>query len=486
MFHFNKIDAQPAPAKVNEALLTLKPNQLLIAKILDIFPDQSARVLYNGHIFQARLEAPLTKGNRYLFEVNVNKETFVLKKIDTDHAKSTNEQILDKWNLPKSELLNRAVELSHSEKIPLTKDSIKLVAEVLQQTSSIPLKHTIEAIKQILQLNLDAHPSTVRAVIASLQKQSGFSEFEDLYRSLLPIQEKHPSIAKAVAVLRDIFGYEEHARQTDGNDQKFKAATAKEASDQGLLPAKQNSLDSKGMQQELKRAITVDSHLDSEVTVKQAASPSDMDRTKTSTDFLATVQKWLKGSGLNHEKNILHDPILLNKSDSVKSMLLHLQKNAEMMNLPDTIQQKVETALTKMTSLQLQNINLAEGMQQFTMQIPLGQEQLPKEITIRWEGKKKKGEPLDADHCRMLFWLEMKNLKEIAVDVQIQNRIVSLKVYSEHPLIQKLGTSFIATLKKQLQEMNYKLSSVQFAQKQTGDIKMPESTTSYKGMDLRI
>ena len=50
---------------------------------------------------------------------------------------------------------------------------------------------------------------------------------------------------------------------------------------------------------------------------------------------------------------------------------------------------------------------------------------------------KQDGKGIDPDHCRMLFWLEMKHLKDVAVDVHIQNRIVSLMDAQTQPLKRK-------------------------------------------------
>jgi hypothetical protein len=488
MLHFNSINTQTVPAKAIEALLTLKPNQLLLAKILEIFPDQSAKVSYNGHTFHAKLEAPLTKGNRYLFEVKGSKDSVLLKKIDLDTVKPTNEQILQRWNLPKTSLFLKAVDFTVSEETPLTRDNLKVVAEVLKETSSLPVKDTKEVIKRILQENLTAQPATVKAVIATVQKSSGFQEVDELFRSLVPLQNKHPGIAKAVAVLQEVFGYQKPALpQETTNVSQPKTANPQETVPHAVLTPKLASNEQKSVQPEFNSNLTVQNAKEDTISQKPAAITADRQRTDSpSEDFMMAVEKWIKKSGVTYERNILSDPVQLKHADSVKSILLGLLKDAESSALPETVLQKAESALNKVTSMQLQNVPVNDGMQQFTLQIPFGQGTLPNEITVRWEGKKKKGEPLDADHCRMLFWLEMKNLNEIAVDVQIQNRIVSLKVYNDYPDIQKLGNAFVGLLKKKMQDMNYTLSSVSFVEKQTKESMKPEPVTSYKGMDLRI
>jgi hypothetical protein len=481
----NIINPQPLTHNKTVEGINLKLNQLLTAKILEIFPDQTAKILYNGAAFHAKLEAPLTKGNHYLFEVAEKNGTVILKKIDSDPVKSTTEQILQKLILPQTENNKKAVEFISSEKMPVTKENVKLVADILQLTTKIPFKEKKEVIQRMIELQLPAKPVSVNAVAASIMKKSDQFEMRQLFESLTPYVHKDKSIAKTVDLLQSLFGF----KNNNLNVKETLQETARRADSVNVTREPYNQVVKPGIEikgfntdtnEELKPSQTNQIY-----GPRIEASQSDLKR-QASSDFLQAAQKWLHKSGLLHEKNLLIDPVQSKQTETLKSQLILLKQNAELLELPENISLKAEHALNKITSQQLQNIPSNDLMQQFILQIPFGQNENPREITIRWEGKKQNGQKLDPAHCRMVFWLEMRNLKDIAVDVQIQNRILSLKVFSEHPFIEKLSSVFIPSLRKNLNEMNYTLSSVTFSQKLKNEVKGTETTGGYRGMDLRI
>lgn len=77
-------------------------------------------------------------------------------------------------------------------------------------------------------------------------------------------------------------------------------------------------------------------------------------------------------------------------------------------------------------------------------------------------GKKNKDGKLDPDYCRILFYLDLKNLKEVVVDMQVQNRIVTLLIMSDNPELKTIASPLLSNLKEGLQQIRYQLSSVQF------------------------
>lgn len=485
----NIISPQPTAPQTVEGLISLKLNQLLTAKILEIFPDQTAKILYNGHTIHAKLEAPLTKGNRYLFEVAEKNGTVILKKIDVDAVKSTNEQILHKLNLPPTENQKRAVDFAVSEKIPITKENIKQIAEILQLTSALPLKEKKEVIHRMLQLQLPAQPATVNAVAASIVRSTGQLEMKQLYESLIPIMHKDKSLSKMIRLLEGVFGFQnktaksDHAAPLPNHSKSDAAKGISELSAQNPKPALHET---KALHSEINNSMLKETNTSPVQGSKFGAASHEIKRHPASGEFLQAVEKWFKKSGLFHERNIFSDPVQLKEAETLKSQLLLLQQNSKMLELPENVLQKVDQALNKLTSQQIQNISSNDAMQQYILQIPFGQQENPKEIIIRWEGKKPKGQTLDPDHCRLLFWLEMNSLNDVAVDVQIQNRILSLKIFSDHPFIEQVSGTFVPSLKKSLNEMNYTLSSITFTQKPKSEMKSIEPVSAYKGMDLRI
>ncbi|MFE1244525.1 DUF6240 domain-containing protein [Fictibacillus sp. NPDC058756] len=485
MLSINNI-INPQSLEQNSATgISLKLNQLLTAKILEIFPDQTAKILYNGAALHAKLEAPLTKGNHYLFEVGDKNGTVILKKIDVDPLKSTTEQILQKLNLPQTENNKKAAEFVVSEKMPVTKENIKQVAVILQLTANIPFKDRKEVIHRMQELQLPAKPVSVNAVIASIQKNTDQAEMRQLFESLIPYVHKDKSIAKTVDLLQSLYAFKtNHSKPKESSQVSASSANTIHVSKEPSVLPGNSGIEIKGFISETKDEAKT-SQINQPAGQRAEASVNDIKR-QASNDLLQAVQKWFLKSGLLHERNLLKDPLQVTQTETLKSLIMTLKQNLESLGLPESISLKAEQALNKLSSQQIQNIPANEHLHQFVLQIPLGQNENPREISIRWEGKKQNGQSLDPDHCRMVFWLEMKNLKDIAVDVQIQNRILSLKVFSGHPQIENLSKAFLPSLKKSLSEMNYMLSSITFAQKPKNEIKSPESNTGYKGMDMRI
>lgn len=476
----------PQPLAQNSATgINLKLNQLLTAKILEIFPDQTAKILYNGAALHAKLEAPLSKGNHYLFEVGEKNGTIILQKIDVDPLKSTTEQILQKLNLPQTENNKKAAEFVVSEKMAVTKENVKQVADILQLAANIPFKEKKEVIHRMQELQLPAKPASVNAVIASIQNKPDQAEMKQLFESLTPYIHKDKIIARTVDLLQSLYRFKaNHSVPKDSSQVSASSTNTIHRSNESSVQHDNPSIEIKTFNRELKDEAKTS--LTSQPAGQRAEPSVNNIKRQVSNDFLHAVQKWFQKSGLLHERNLLKDPLQVTQTETLKSHIITLKQNLESFGLPENISLKTEQALNKLTSQQIQNIQANEHLHQFVLQIPLGQNENPREISIRWEGKKQNGQSLDPDHCRMVFWLEMKNLKDIAVDVQIQNRILSLKVFSGHPQIEYLSKALLPSLKKSLSEMNYTLSSITFAQKPKNEIKTPESNTGYKGMDLRI
>lgn len=479
----NIISQQFQAIRPTEGTLSLKLNQLITAKILEIFPDQTATILYNGATLHAKLEVPLTKGNSYLFEVAEKNGNIVLKKVDSDPVKSPSEQILHKWNLTATDINKKAVDFSVSEKIPLTKENLKVVAEILKVTAELPLQDKKAIIHRMLELQLPPKTESVQAVSTSIKMSSAFDEMKSLYEALTPYSHKDRIISKTIDLLKSIYGFENKETQSKpsilpNNQQKTELKTISESLTQNKITSPEPMNLQKSGMNEIRDTIPAIS--------KNEATPITSEiRRNPSQDFIQAVQKWLQKSGMLHEKNILMNPVQAKLEESLKSQLLYLQRNADRLDLPESVLQRTEQAIVKITSHQLQNVQSNDNMQHFILQIPFGQSDNPREMTISWEGKKQDGKAIDPGHCRMLFWLEMQNLNEVAVDVQIQNRILSVKIYNEHPLLEKLSAPFMSSLKEQMRDMNYTLSSVTFVQQQK-KMKSAEKPNSYKGLDLRV
>ncbi|RFU71269.1 hypothetical protein D0469_01810 [Peribacillus saganii] len=206
------------------------------------------------------------------------------------------------------------------------------------------------------------------------------------------------------------------------------------------------------------------------------------------------IQKLSKMLGLDMESYLAasfgkEDSAASEELLSLKPLLLKLLNE----NQPYTVKEAAEQALHRLTAQQLLSSD-AGPLQNLVMQIPLAMENHRSDLTIQWSGRKKSDGSIDPSYCRILFYLDLANIKETVIDLQIQNKVIKVTVYNESAeQLKPLLDAFLPVLKHNLEEMGYMLSSVGF--EPSADRNNPVSrqlsplsvhTDSYSGVDLRI
>lgn len=163
--------------------------------------------------------------------------------------------------------------------------------------------------------------------------------------------------------------------------------------------------------------------------------------------------------GIDHEAAILTQKQLDATQQNVKQELLKLMADS----LPLPIK---ETAGQLLGRLNAQHILSAEAgpLLQLVMQVPLQLAEFKGDITIKWQGKKQANNKIDADFCRVLFYVDMQQLKNTVIDMQIQNRIINVSIITrvEPSVLKPLSESVMEKLKHSLEQHGYALSGVQF------------------------
>lgn len=99
---------------------------------------------------------------------------------------------------------------------------------------------------------------------------------------------------------------------------------------------------------------------------------------------------------------------------------------------------------------------------QLVMQLPLAFLGKKIEATLQWSGRMKEDKKIDADFARILFYLDLHSLQETVVDMQVQNRIVTVTVFNEDPYLKVIGAPLQEKLKVGLDSIGYTLSGVFF------------------------
>jgi hypothetical protein len=132
--------------------------------------------------------------------------------------------------------------------------------------------------------------------------------------------------------------------------------------------------------------------------------------------------------------------------------------------------------------------------QQIISQIPLFLNNHLSDLTIQWNGKKQSDGTIDPAFCRILFYLQLPNLKDTMIDVQIQNRVMNIMIRNNSETLGDIVDSYSNALKEIINKMNYRVTSIhvkpfeKITPTKGTSIKQSNlpQTSSYTGVDLKI
>lgn len=123
------------------------------------------------------------------------------------------------------------------------------------------------------------------------------------------------------------------------------------------------------------------------------------------------------------------------------------------------LKEAAEMLMTRMNGMQL--VSGENGHQhQLVMQVPLEFFGKKMDATLQWNGRMKEDGKIDANYARILFYLQMESMKETVIDMQVQNRVVTVTVFNEQTNIIPLADPLKDALKIGLAKKNYQLSGV--------------------------
>ena len=205
------------------------------------------------------------------------------------------------------------------------------------------------------------------------------------------------------------------------------------------------------------------------------------------------LQDILKSLGLSHEK-MLATPLKVSANEqlietNLKSLLLAIRNEST-----GEIQEVASKLVARLTGFQLSSLE-SNNFLQLNYQLPIPFWNQTKDLTISWTGKKDKQGKIDADHCRILFYLDFETIGMTTVDMQVQNRMIHVKVVNEIDQLKSISQPFIQNLKENLEKLNYQLSHITFSKplKEALAIKSSHSTlvsmissNEHVGVDIRI
>lgn len=171
------------------------------------------------------------------------------------------------------------------------------------------------------------------------------------------------------------------------------------------------------------------------------------------------LQQVVRHLGFNFE----HQLAQLNHSkatvmDALKPQLLALLQDT---SISKAVRDGAESMLLRMNAPVLSATEQG-AQQQFMMQVPLELFGKKLDTTLHWEGQMTDDGEINPDFARVLFYLNLEALNETVVDMQVQNKIVTITIFNDTPNVQKLGVAFEQKLKEGLQAQEYRLSGIFF------------------------
>ncbi|MFB1081128.1 hypothetical protein [Jeotgalibacillus sp. JSM ZJ347] len=179
---------------------------------------------------------------------------------------------------------------------------------------------------------------------------------------------------------------------------------------------------------------------------------------QSSTAIQLMLKDLIQKMGSDYEARIQNTGNPAETAQTLKAQLVSL---LEMPGLTAQVRESAEQVLNRLNGMQLLSSDNGP-QQQLIMQFPfeLGDHQT--DVMMKMNGKKKSDGSLDPEHVRVLFYITLSELKESIIDMNVQNRVVSLDIYNEHHQLDLLAKPIIPVLQSALEKAGYAFSAVKF------------------------
>lgn len=197
--------------------------------------------------------------------------------------------------------------------------------------------------------------------------------------------------------------------------------------------------------------------------------------------FLLQAKQFMQFSGVDYEHRIVNEQ---EQQQSLKQLVL------QSLQTGSGPQSELETLLHTINGLQLASVQEDNTFMQASIQIP-GMFGMEKNIELEFHSKKGEDGQIDADYCRIAFFLELTKIGATTIDMSIQNRIINITVINDNEEIVTLLNRIKPLLQEGLTKNNYQLSSVKyqpFSEVERTQVKATQTKpkNSYQGVDYRI
>ncbi len=507
----NKIFHQTLGEISQSNSFTLKENQVVQGKVIKLFPDHKALIQIGQSKLIGQMETSLTASESYWFKVGSSMKNGIqlkmLKKIDENGIRhqGMSRDLLQLFNEKPTKVNLLFAKQLLLDNIPITKQLFQMGVEILHQTNSKEIQETISAMSFALKQQYPLSREIVQSIIQLNTNPSLLSQLDSLVEAIQHEKIDTPIVKQLEEKIVNI--------KQIADDQKLERLTTIIQSSNQLNVTKEElhliqgviqKADSKEMLgrlvNEMKPLLTqfqnvtsAESHSDKLLTdkeknllIKLVNDQSVFTSKKEVLNHLFTAQDQLgtKSSYQDLLQNVGEGKQQLN----LRGLLLAASKELD----SSPFKEKVDQLIQRFNGLTLFHQDHGPT-QQFITQIPLYFPQNSYDLTLQWSGKKQKDGKIDPNFCRVLFFLELPTLSDMMIDVQIQNRVMTISILNNHKLMKEISSLTSEELKKVLGKMNYQLSSLSVKPFDVSQNSHPKENfkayskiEAYSGVDLRI
>ena len=497
-------------AVTNEQVISLRHGQVVRASVNKIFPDQRAEVQIGNHKMMAILEVPLKAGDAHYFQVLSNQATLQLKVVtdalnpSVDVTNQT-KQLMDSLQLPKTTEMQSIVEQMIKEKIPLSKEQL-LIAEqwVKEIPPQVKLSEGLLAIQKLSELKL-AFTNENFTMLINGQDKNGLHQLLDVFKLALQNDTSIPSsqkgsIEKVLTQITQpflnelggaILGQMIERLQSENTSENDKVILLNLLKEVGLVPKQAtlanwlssetaqgqpfelnqklftpsdhvlsllNSLNRKELDAKVFEQLTMLSRKSNHLAVQQALSiaEANIQSGMNGVAIEQAMKQILNNIGFAYESKMVHGANLSQISESLKPQLVALLHNSE---ISAPLKETAEMIVSRLNGMQI--LSGDNGPQhQLLMQVPLDFFGKRMDASLQWNGQMNDDGKIDSNYARVMFYLDLSSLKETVIDMQIQNRIITINIYNESEVLVPYADQFREALKTGLNSLNYQLSGV--------------------------
>ncbi|MCF6094341.1 hypothetical protein L1765_10235 [Microaerobacter geothermalis] len=518
--------SSPSPA------IEIKPGQIFKGKVLKLFPDQMALVRIGGTQVMAKLETPLSVHEETWLQVLPQSNPIALKVVSGRQNRTGNQmgndaspnhikvsELLDSLGITPTKNSEEIVQYVVKNRLPLTKEMIlffrnafQIASESKEPLSSAALRESwYKSAQIILDKNLPLTEETLKSVQMIINGPSIGSLIDKLMNAIkvleIPSQQaadQSSSQSQQIQVMNRSQAEPQQAQVSNLSQvqsQQFPFSEQSQFIEQAIVQLRGKKPVNDGVNKLIQQLIRVLELIKGFPRMDQDNNHSAIEAIKPSESFLPQMIRKLGLAYESHVKQILFQPDAVQVPETLKGELLRLFSVLERADIHETLQPRETTQLKDAAVKLIQNLNgqqiLSRNDQNhpfvnYLFQIPFSTASGEyRTLYLQMEFKKSSvGKHIDSDNCRILFFLQLDQLGDTLLDVNILNRLISIQLHTNHPMVTKVAKFFQGILSINLEKYNYRLSSMKvssFPEEKVEEKKeMKTYQRRYRGVDIRI